>query len=240
MTTSVEYSKEGLLEIINALPLAICVIDKNRSVVLANKVTYKFTNKNKEPIISQITGKALGCINHDKDPKGCGFDQDCSRCKLRESIAHTLENREPQHRIETRMTFKGKGMRVLRISTQPLNLGGDEVVLLSIEDLTDARSHESTRLEKEKLTAVLETAGAVCHELSQPLQVINGFCDILAEQKGLDPETSHALNAILKEIKKMGRLNHDLMNITRYETKPYLRSKIIDIEKSSAGSYPSV
>ena len=236
--TTVEYSKEGLLEIINALPLAICVIDKNRSVILANQVAYKFSNKNKEPLISQIAGKALGCINSDKTPKGCGFDLDCSRCKLREAIAHTLENREPQHLIETRMRFKGKGLRILRISTQPLNLGGDEVVLLSIEDLTDARSHERTRLEKEKLTAVLETAGAVCHELSQPLQVINGFCDILAEKKDLDPETSHALDAILKEIKRMGRLNHDLMHITRYETKPYLRSKIIDIEKSSADSYP--
>jgi hypothetical protein len=90
-------------------------------------------------------------INHDKDLKGCGFDLDYVRCRLREAIAHTLENREPQHLIETRMTFKGKGMRVLRISTQPLNLGGDDVVLLSIEDLTDARSHERTRLEKEKL-----------------------------------------------------------------------------------------
>lgn len=231
-----EYSKEGLLEIIDALPLAICVIDKNRSVILANKVTYEFTNKRKEPLISQIAGKALGCINNDKTPQGCGFDQDCSRCRLRKAIAHTLENRAPRHLIETTMTFKKKGVRILRFSTQPLNLGGDEVVLLSIEDLTDARSHEKTRLEKEKLTAVLETAGAVCHELSQPLQVINGFCDILAEQKGLDAETSHALNAILKEIKRMGRLNHDLMNITRYETKPYLRSKIIDIEKSSADS----
>jgi len=235
MTTRVEYSKEGLLEIINALPLAICVIDKDRSVILANKVTYEFTNKNKDPLISQIAGKALGCINNDKDPKGCGFYQDCSRCRLRKAIAHTLENREPQHLIETTMMFKEKGVRVLRISTQPLKLDGDEVALLSIEDLTELRSHERTRLEKEKLTAVLEMAGAVCHELSQPLQVINGFCDILTEQKGLDPETSHALDTILKEIKRMGRLNHDLMHITRYETKPYLRSKIIDIEKSSAG-----
>lgn len=236
MTTSIEYSQEGLLEIINALPLAICVIDKSWSVVLANKVTYEFTNANKAPLLSQVTGKALGCINSDKDTKGCGFSPDCSRCRLREAISHTLEKKEPRHLIETSMTFKEKGVRILRISTQPLNLGGDEVVLLSIEDLTDARSHEKIRLEKEKLTAVLETAGAVCHELSQPLQVISGFCDILAEQKGLDPETSRALNAIQKEIERMGRLNHDLMNITRYETKPYLRSKIIDIEKSSAGS----
>ena len=234
MTANIEYSKEGLLEIINALPLAICVIDKNRSVILANKVTFKFTNGKKDPLISQIAGKALGCVNHDKATQGCGFGENCSRCRLREAIAHTLETKTPRHMVETTMNFKEKGIRILRISTLPLNLDGEGVALLSIEDLTDASSHEKTRLEKEKLTAVLETAGAVCHELSQPLQVINGFCDILTEKKNLDPETAHALNAILKEVRRMGRLNHDLMHITRYETKPYLRSQIIDIEKSSS------
>ena len=236
MTARIEFSKKGLLEIINALPLAICVIDKNRSVVIANRAIYKFTNKNEEPLINQVAGKALGCINHEKDPKGCGFGQDCFRCKLREALAQSLEKRVPRYMIETTMVFKEKGERFLRISTQPLNLLGDEVALLTIEDLTDIRSHEKTRLEKEKLTAVIETAGAVCHEFSQPLQVINMFCDVLAEQKGLDSETSKTLEAILKEEKRMGKLNHHLMNITRYETKPYLKSKIIDIEKSSAGS----
>ncbi|MBA3009189.1 MAG: histidine kinase [Proteobacteria bacterium] len=236
MTIVRKYSKSGLLEIINALPLAICVIDKNRSVVLANKVVHGFTNKNSEPLIDQIAGKALGCVNHDRVPDGCGFGPECLKCKLKEALTHTLEKREPTHMVETTMAFKGKGVRVLRISTQPLNLGGKEVTLLSIEDLTDLRSHEKTRLEKEKLSAVLETAGAVCHELSQPLQVINGFCDILIGHKGLDSEITQALDAILKEVRRMGRLNHDLMHITRYETKPYLKSKIIDIEKSSTDS----
>ncbi len=33
------YTKEGLLEVIDALPLAIAVIDRNNAVTLANKST---------------------------------------------------------------------------------------------------------------------------------------------------------------------------------------------------------
>ncbi len=40
------YTKEGLLEIVNALPLAIAVINKNIKVVLANKSTHLLMNKN--------------------------------------------------------------------------------------------------------------------------------------------------------------------------------------------------
>ncbi len=228
-----EYTRDGLLEIINALPLAISVIDQTRSVVLANKVTQEFTNKNKDQLIGQVGGKAFACINHGKTPQGCGFGKDCIKCKLNIALEETLKKRLSCQMIETTMVFEKKGERVLRFSTQPLNLAGQEVALLSIEDLTEIRTHERVRLEKEKLAAVLETTGAVCHELSQPLQVIMGYCDILAEYKSLNKETSNALAAINKEIKKLANLTHDLTNITRYKTKPYLRSKIIDIAKSS-------
>ena len=45
MDQSISYTKEGLLKIINALPLSITVIDKNRAVALANHNTYLFVNK---------------------------------------------------------------------------------------------------------------------------------------------------------------------------------------------------
>jgi len=83
------------------------------------------------------------------------------------------------------------------------------------------------------LATALETTGGVCHELSQPLQAIMGYCEILGERNDLDDDMSTAIGGIQKEIDKLARLTHDLTNITRYETKPYLASKIIDIEKSS-------
>jgi C4-dicarboxylate-specific signal transduction histidine kinase len=59
--------------------------------------------------------------------------------------------------------------------------------------------NEGVRVETEKLQAIIEMAGAVCHELNQPLQSIYGYC----------------------ETKK-------LMRVKRYETKDYLKGKVID------------
>ncbi|MCG8618499.1 MAG: PAS domain-containing protein [Desulfobacterales bacterium] len=228
-----EYTREGLLEIINALPLAVLVIDKDRAVTLANKVSLEFTAKDMDTLIGLVAGEAFSCVNHEKDSRGCGFSPDCARCRFKEALADTLTNRTPHFMIETTKTILGRGERILRFSTKPLKLAGKQVALMSIQDLTEERNMERIRLEREKLAAVLETTGGVCHELSQPLQVIMGYCEILEEKNGLDKETSNALIAIHDEVKKLARLTHDLTSITRYETKPYLTSKILDIEKSS-------
>ena len=67
------YGHDGLLEIINALPLAIFVIDRNLTVLLANTISSDFTGKAVDKIIGRACGDALGCINHEKSAKGCGF-----------------------------------------------------------------------------------------------------------------------------------------------------------------------
>ncbi len=88
--------------------------------------------------------------------------------------------------------------------------------------------------EKEKLQGVLEMAGAICHELNQPLQSVSGFSELLL----MDMETSSPNYENLKNIhdgiKRIGDLTRKIMNISRYQTKPYLnKSKIIDIEQAS-------
>lgn len=231
------FTKEGLLEIINGLPLAIAVINQDRKVALANRAAFIFTNKNEAQLIGHVGGEAFGCIHHNDVPEGCGFGQECLKCRLRSTVLHTMEHRESHYMVETTMVFKNHGERHLRISASPIELNGDDMVLLAIEDITEAKNHEQTILEKEKLTAVIQTAGAICHEMNQPLMAIMGFSDILGDDrfKGDDAE---AFNSYLKEIKKqsarLGEITRKLMNITAYETKEYLNSKIIDIDAASA------
>ncbi len=88
--------------------------------------------------------------------------------------------------------------------------------------------------EREKLQGVLEMAGAVCHELNQPLQSVSGFSELLL----LDTDTNDPKYEWLKNIKmaieQLSELTRKIMAITRYQSNPYLnRSKIIDIEESS-------
>lgn len=227
------YTSNGLLAIMDALPMAIVVIDKDIRVVLANRAVQEYTNKNNEFLIGRVGGVAFACIHRNDSPEGCGFGPDCDSCNLRNIVIETMETGKAHKQVEATMAFEAKGERHLRVSTSPVTLNSETMVLLALEDLTEIKQHEKVQLEKEKLSAVVETAGAVCHEFNQPLQIITGFCDILKENASLDPDNERIISMILDAAVKMGDLNRKLMNITKYKTKPYMESTIIDIAQAS-------
>lgn len=89
-------------------------------------------------------------------------------------------------------------------------------------------------LEEERLEGVLEMAGAVCHELNQPMQSILGFSQLLMDNMPADNPKYEYLAIIKNQIDKMGKITKKLMRITRYETRDYIENtKIIDISKAS-------
>jgi PAS domain-containing protein len=106
-------------------------------------------------------------------------------------------------------------------------------MVIILNDITDHKKAEKDKMHKEKLEGVLEMAGAVCHEINQPLQVVMGQAEILKMSAGNDSSVIKKLDTITTQIEKMGEITKRLMNITKYETKSYLTKTIIDIEKAS-------
>jgi DNA-binding response OmpR family regulator len=86
--------------------------------------------------------------------------------------------------------------------------------------------------EREKLEGVLEMAGAVCHELNQPLQSVSGFSELLLMDMTPDDPQRETLTMIKEGIDRIGELTRKIMKITRYQSKPYLSSTIVDIEQA--------
>ncbi|MBU0484469.1 MAG: response regulator [Proteobacteria bacterium] len=108
-------------------------------------------------------------------------------------------------------------------------------ILARVKNALSQKIMQQNLLEKEKLTSVLELAGAVCHELNQPLHAISGYSELLL----LDVDESHprykAIKTINDQALRMGEITAKLMKITRYETRKYLsNTNIIDIDKSCA------
>ena len=100
-------------------------------------------------------------------------------------------------------------------------------------DITDRKQAEETRLEREKLQGVLEMAGAICHELNQPLQIVSGSSELLLMDIASNDPKYKVLKNIEASITRMALLMRKIMGITRYQSKPYLKSKIVDIEQAS-------
>jgi PAS domain S-box-containing protein len=122
----------------------------------------------------------------------------------------------------------------MELSLSSFQLRGQWHALGVVRDISDRKQAEKERLKKEKLQGVLEMAGAACHELNQPLQIMLGYYEFLIKNIPDDHSLISTLNVIQEQIERMGAITKKIMKITKYETKPYIQgSIIIDIDKSS-------
>ncbi len=110
-------------------------------------------------------------------------------------------------------------------------LGG----LLLLRDVSRRLQAEEERILREKLQAAIETAGAACHELNQPLQAIVSQVELLLLSLPPDSPLRPKIEVLAAESEKMARITQRLMNLHEYRTRPYLGQKqILDLDKSSA------
>lgn len=230
------HTSENLLKVIDALPISILLLNQECTILLANQATSLLLGMDKTRLIGLVSGKAFGCIHDGETPEGCGFSPACSTCALRQTVQNTAAFKKTHPRVDVTMVLNGLGKRNLKISTLPIVLNGDEGVLLAMEDQTEERQHEQTRMEKERLSTVMKTVGAVCHEINQPLMIVNGLAEILMEDHPDDPVLSENLKQIREQVERLGNITKKLMTITRYRTKAYLTGEILDLDLASAPS----
>jgi len=86
----------------------------------------------------------------------------------------------------------------------------------------------------EKMQGVLEMAGAVCHELNQPLQNISLCSELLMTDLEKNNNISIELKKIKGQVDRMGKITKKLQLISKYKTKKYLKRKIIDIDEATS------
>ncbi len=94
------------------------------------------------------------------------------------------------------------------------------------KDITDLKMTE-------KVFAAIETAGGICHEMNQPLQVILGNLELLKLNTPDDDPNQTFIDVLLKHTERLGHITKKLTHITRYETKEYIKGTIFDIDKST-------
>lgn len=102
-----------------------------------------------------------------------------------------------------------------------------------VRDISALKEAEAATRNSERLQGALELAGAVCHDLNQPLMAITGYAELVLLDCPEEAPHFSKLNKIVEQVKKLGDITQKLMRVTRYETKAYGDQKIIDIEKAS-------
>ena len=88
----------------------------------------------------------------------------------------------------------------------------------------------------EKLKTAQELAGTVCHEFSQPLQILSLSSMMLKDNPG---EINH-IETSQQMIDRITDLVHKLRNITEVKSQPYLDMQIVDLNASTENSEHSI
>ncbi len=113
---------------------------------------------------------------------------------------------------------------------------GEDGVCLScgcLTPVTKERKAEAERLERERLEVSLQMAGAVCHEMNQPMQSISGYAESLLMNIQEGDPLAAKFRKIIDLTRQMGQFTRKLTRITRYETKDYIEGiKIVDVDRA--------
>jgi len=117
-------------------------------------------------------------------------------------------------------------------STVAVDIQGKSYYIQNFFDISEHKLAEKERIQKEKFDSVLELAGAVCHELNQPLQVLSGHTALMLSGTDKNDPLCQRAETMKGQIDRMAQTTLKLMNITRYKTKDYQEEKIFDIEQS--------
>jgi len=90
-------------------------------------------------------------------------------------------------------------------------------------------------IERSKLAAIVELAGAAAHEMRQPMTVVHNLLSLFREKiKHQEPVTEQELKIIDKQCVRVNDTIDKMLNITSYRTKLYLgHRRIVDLEKST-------
>ncbi|HEX5475780.1 MAG TPA: ATP-binding protein [Vicinamibacterales bacterium] len=114
---------------------------------------------------------------------------------------------------------KADGRQIeLGISTAVLRTPrGDGGLLLTFQDVTDAKKHEREARVQQRLAAVGEMAAGIAHEIRNPLASMAGSIQMLRDELPLTAEQSQLMDIVLRE---SDRLNGTIRSFLAY-AKPH-------------------
>ncbi len=211
-------SHQRLVSILDGIQADICVIDfETREILFVNQHM-------KDSFGRDLVGKVCWTVfNHGVGP--------CPHCT--NDLLVTPEG-EPAGVVvwESKNDITGSWYRN---QDQAIRWVDGRLVKLEVStNIDDLKKAEEETLKAERLKGALETAGAACHELNQPLQVITGQLELALMDLPEGSPIRDRVASALAETERMGRITRQLNSLTGHETRDYLDGqRILDLDRSS-------
>jgi PAS domain S-box-containing protein len=210
---TLKQERETLSMILESTPQGISLVD--------NDGRYLYVNS----CFTKITGYTLEDIPTKKQWFDKAYPDKAYREKVKKTWGKDISDVGGNHVRDFQITCKSGETKYVEFRSCFM----EDKKISVLTDVTDRKETEEISREKDRLQAVLELSGAVCHEMNQPLMSISGYFElILMDMPAQDPNYQR-IKKIQSQLERMAGITKKLMKISKYQTKDYLNGKILDI-----------
>jgi signal transduction histidine kinase/PAS domain-containing protein len=136
-----------LAAIFESAPYIMMLVNRDGRVVDINHAGVSFAARKKNDLLGLLGGEVFSCLNS-FDGQGCGRNPECSACPVRTRVERTFATGEAIHNAEGSLDVlhAGRTLRLdLLISTSPLKTPGEDMVLVSIMDISARKRAEEEK-----------------------------------------------------------------------------------------------
>ncbi len=222
---TLKQERETLSMILESTPQGISLVD--------NDGRYLYVNS----FFTKITGYTLEDIPTKKQWFEKAYPDKAYQKKVMRTWDNDISNAGGSHVREFQITCKSGETKYIEFRSCFM----EDKKISVLTDVTDRKQTEEISREKDRLHAVLELSGAVCHEMNQPLMSISGYFELILMDMPVQDPNYPRIKKIQSQLERMAGITKKLMKISKYQTKDYLNGKILDIAGPSdthAGSVP--
>ncbi len=201
----IEENERFLTDILDCIRPQLVVLDRNKHVVLANRVFLETLDKSESEVLGM--GYYDFCPVEDGE-KVCPVDT-----VFHEGTSVTFTHSQ---KVDGKIHW-------IERTASPMcdNSGVVEYVIEIIRDITAKKQFEEEQIERVKLQGVVDLAGTVAHEINSPLFAALGSAQLLEddlEDEGLLQD----VRMIIRNLKCISSLTGKMTNMTGFERKEYV------------------
>lgn len=197
-TSELQNEKEKMQVILDNVPSAFMLIDKECKILTASAAIKKIAGV--DP--SEIIGKKCTSV----------FENEwlCSNCFVKNGNGKN----ELKNFVETLKNENGEETYIEHITVPILINEKMPVVLEILTDVTDRKRNDEHLIKLEKLITIGETTALIAHEFRNSLTSVKMLIQ-LQKETGISEENIESLNQSLNSINRMEKIVNDLLRFTR-------------------------
>ena len=186
-----EDGRRSWQEIVDALTLALCIVDREGRIRRANRAFAQLVNTPPPALVGRpwrAFTPAEWAAEIQRLVNACGAGPE-------------VELRTQDRRFS--------------LAAVPITEGDSSIVVLLFDDQTERRSLQEKLVQSTKLSAMGQLIAGVAHELNNPLASVIGFADFLGEMRDVPANLREPLGVIREEAERASTIVRNLLSFAR-------------------------